>query len=351
MKEVDFRLLSLSRDAAAEMRTQGYKPLGLPVLEKDALVTEVFHTLAKAFEPISDYELVFCGGTALSKGYQILDRMSEDVDFKIIRSDANQAVSKSRLRRDLSEIKHLVVSALGEVGYADDALKVRARNNNQHIAIDAYYQTLSKRNSTLRPHIEVELTSTNLQMQPEMNQVGLMIDSWVSSDYPQHDVKCIALSEAVAEKLIAFPRRLAHFVRRRKRGFEGRFDSTLVRHLYDVSRVLGGDNNLRLSGLADEIRPLLALLIIKDGEEFAAQHPEFVATPTKELTLAMELAKRSRVISDGYELFLDSMVYARDTDKPLYREAVGDFNWLLEHSLDCKHPVKASFQSRQNKPN
>lgn len=272
----------------------------------------------------------------LSKGYQVLDRMSEDVDFKIIRS-GTQEISKSRLRKDLSEIKNLVVSALGNVGYVDDALKLRARNNNQYMAIDAYYETISQRNSNLRPHIQIELTCTNIQMQPEINQVGLMIDSWVKSGYPQSSVKCIALSEAVAEKLIAFPRRLSHFVRRRKRGFAGEFDSTLVRHLYDVSRIAGGycDSNLR--DLVCETKPLLGSLIIKDGEEFAAQHPEFVTSPTKEMVLAMELAKRNSVIADGYGLFLDSMVYARDVDKPLYIQAAQDFAKLLEYSLGLKH--------------
>src|SRR5690625_3720 len=333
MKQVDSDILGVTFDAIDEMAAAGYKRLDLSVLEKDILVTEAIHTLTKAFEPISDYELVFCGGTALSKGYQVSDRMSEDVDFKIIKANPDQDVSKSKLRKDLSEIKQIVVGALGGVGYTNDKLTVRARNNNQYIVLDAYYQTLSKRNSALRPQIQIELTFTQLQMRPEVKPVSLMIDSWVKSGYPQRDVKCIALNEAVAEKLIAFPRRLSHFVRRRKRGFNGSFDSTLVRHLYDVSRVLDGYCDLILSNLPNEIKPLLALLIAKDGKEFAAQHPEFVASPTKEMLLAMELARRNRVISNGYKLFLDSMVYARDTDKPLYSHAVQNFNWLLKQSL------------------
>ena len=85
MKQVDSDILSISFDAIDEMGSAGYRRLDISILEKDALVTEVIHTLTKAFEQVPDYELVFCGGTALSKGYQVLDRMSEDVDFKIIR--------------------------------------------------------------------------------------------------------------------------------------------------------------------------------------------------------------------------------------------------------------------------
>lgn len=51
------------------------------VIEKDYYVTQVIHTLSNIE---NDYfRLVFCGGTCLAKAHKLVQRMSEDVDFKI----------------------------------------------------------------------------------------------------------------------------------------------------------------------------------------------------------------------------------------------------------------------------
>ena len=49
MKQVDSDILSISFDAIDEMDSAGYRRLDISILEKDALVTEVIHTLAKTF--------------------------------------------------------------------------------------------------------------------------------------------------------------------------------------------------------------------------------------------------------------------------------------------------------------
>lgn len=52
------------------------------VLEKDLLVTEAILAVTEAMDSIDDVEVVFCGGTCLSKAHGVINRMSEDVDMK-----------------------------------------------------------------------------------------------------------------------------------------------------------------------------------------------------------------------------------------------------------------------------
>jgi predicted nucleotidyltransferase component of viral defense system len=58
-----------------------YLSVPLPFVEKDYWITLVLSRLAK-----SKYveESVFKGGTSLSKGYNLIERFSEDVDIAII---------------------------------------------------------------------------------------------------------------------------------------------------------------------------------------------------------------------------------------------------------------------------
>jgi predicted nucleotidyltransferase component of viral defense system len=51
-------------------------------LEKDFIVFDVLRALSTLKHP--NFDLVFCGGTCLSKAYGLLDRVSEDVDIKVV---------------------------------------------------------------------------------------------------------------------------------------------------------------------------------------------------------------------------------------------------------------------------
>lgn len=50
-------------------------------LEKDFHVSSALTAISKISDPT--FDLVFCGGTCLSKAYRILERLSEDVDIKV----------------------------------------------------------------------------------------------------------------------------------------------------------------------------------------------------------------------------------------------------------------------------
>ena len=51
-------------------------------LEKDYIVTDALQALFKLEDP--QFDFIFCGGTCFSKAYGLLDRISQDVDIKVI---------------------------------------------------------------------------------------------------------------------------------------------------------------------------------------------------------------------------------------------------------------------------
>jgi len=62
----------------------GLTTLAEAVLEKDLLLTEVLQAINATDK--DGIGLVFCGGTCLSKAHGLIDRMSEDIDFKLGRA-------------------------------------------------------------------------------------------------------------------------------------------------------------------------------------------------------------------------------------------------------------------------
>ena len=71
------------------------------LLEKDIHVTDALIALMQIEHPA--LSLVFCGGTSLSKAYGMIERMSEDIDLKVVPRDPY--ISRSALKRDLSNLK------------------------------------------------------------------------------------------------------------------------------------------------------------------------------------------------------------------------------------------------------
>ena len=61
----------------------GLQTLSEDILEKEVVVKEVILEVAKVGQD-SGFQLVFSGGTSLSQGWGLIERISEDVDFRVI---------------------------------------------------------------------------------------------------------------------------------------------------------------------------------------------------------------------------------------------------------------------------
>jgi len=86
---------------------EGLTALAEAVIEKDLLITEVLRSVVAVDS--DGIQLVFCGGTCLSKAHGLIERMSEDIDFKLV---LPQGLSRSARSRLLSQFKKRLAAAL-----------------------------------------------------------------------------------------------------------------------------------------------------------------------------------------------------------------------------------------------
>jgi len=82
-------------------------------IEKDYWVTFVLYNLYKSS---LSKEIVFKGGTALSKCYGLIERFSEDIDIILIKSEGQ---SDNQLKKKLKEITTEVSKFLPEIEKKD----------------------------------------------------------------------------------------------------------------------------------------------------------------------------------------------------------------------------------------
>lgn len=107
-------------------------------VEKDWYVTQLIGQIASF--TYDDVQMVFTGGTALSKAHKLLKRFSEDIDFRIIYPSLN-GKSLSQQKALLSKLKNAVFAAITKY-FPLNPDKVIARNGNRFFAFELDYPTV-----------------------------------------------------------------------------------------------------------------------------------------------------------------------------------------------------------------
>jgi hypothetical protein len=194
------------------------------LVEKDWHVVRALGILA-AFDH-GEVRPAFSGGTALSKGWDLLKRFSEDIDFKVAMPPAT---SGTRARKECGAYREQILGVLTAGGFVlvDKPL---VRNGSRFFSGDLAYPSLFDTGPSLRPHIRVEMTFIAPALPPIDRPIRSLIAT-AQGDPPEvPDFPFIDLVETAADKLSA----LAWRVQARQRGDAGD-DPTIIRHLHDLA--------------------------------------------------------------------------------------------------------------------
>lgn len=312
------RVLAPQRQELIEALVAEAAPGGITagLLEKDEHLTDALRALF-ALQP-EGVQLVFCGGTSLSKAYGLIERMSEDADLKVVFPDLDQ--SRAETRRRLSELRTLVTNTLAGIGLTEDKPKGQAFNENRYFCYARHYASIAG----LRPHLQIELTARTPVLPTEVRRITSLADALAGRSDHAFEVPVVAVAETVAEKSLSFLRRYAQH---RAGLMRQAWDTALVRHLYDVHRTYQ-----RQPEVLAAARRAFPALVAGDQKEFGAQFPDFAAAPRQVLSGALRQARADAKIQAEFTGNLLPLVYGGDT--PAFAQAFGDFNAVTEALLE-----------------
>lgn len=199
------------------------------IVEKDYFVVDLLRLL-KEIKP-ETHTLVFAGGTALSKAGISLNRMSEDIDIKLVPTENFMQNGRDKRRK----IRKEIVQIITDVIHNSDILSLD--NENARITRDEYrYNEISVRYPQtfaqvpcLRPFIKLELMESTLLEHPESRDIYSLVTELTGKGTPVTAFPCATILSTQAEKLISMMRRTAAHLRNP----EQQDDEFLVRHIYD----------------------------------------------------------------------------------------------------------------------
>lgn len=280
-------------------------------VEKDWFVTQVIKIASEiAFE---NFQVIFTGGTALSKAHKLLQRFSEDTDFRVIVPDLD-TLSQSKQRALLSAFKKHIVSAFNSSFELDDK-KVFARNGNRFIAIELEYPSYFPPENALRPHILIEFTAMNLELPPLSLPVSSLVNELAKRSPEVISIACTDPAENACDKLSA----IAWRIPARVRGSDND-DPTVVRHIHDLAI---------MSDLAIQHPSFKALVIktINDDDQRSASIAGM--TVIRKLNLMMKILEGEKEYVQEYDRFVKGMSYAPDNSIFSFQQAMEKLRILV----------------------
>lgn len=296
--------------------------LGLPAdfIRKDYFVTKAIRLLVGLS---NDYfELVFQGGTSLSKGYGIINRLSEDVDFRVISKPACLRLGKDARRRELRLFRHALVESLINAGFNVQPQDVRVFYEGRYMSVRAAFDG-AQGITYLKPHIAIDCFLGTLELNPVIRNISSMVKVTlgdVECDHEYFPVPCVALDETAAEKWVALSRRILD-----SNEIARDSDKHLVRHLYDLYQLQ------QQNCLSEHYYSVLEKVLEKEREMFAGKSSD---NAHEKSISALHYLRSDKKWEEHWRFFLEQMVY--QSEKPGFEQAIEALEKLNSREQDKK---------------
>ena len=235
---------------------------------------------------------VFSGGTSLSKGWGLIKRFSEDIDFKVMMPQDTSGTASRNKRRAFREriLSALTANEFELLG------KPLIGNQSQFFAADLAYQSHFGTGEGLRPHLRIEMSFHAPALKPINRPLQSLIAQAQKQPPEVSSFPCIDPVETAADKLST----LAWRVCARRRGGEDD-DPTIIRHLHDLAALEG-----TIAGASG-----FAALAEKTAEDDTGRGGEGVPPNPKERFAAMlDLLHNDKLWASEYETFVLQVSFA-----------------------------------------
>lgn len=239
--------LKLPLQTQKELFNQISSVTGLPpfAVEKDAWITLALRMLFNS--PLSEY-IVFKGGTSLSKCYNLINRLSEDIDIALDRKYLGFGVTltKGEIRKLRKSSHSFVADKLPSIltdslyDYGLESINFKIEVENTEISDQDPETLLLKYNSVfdeetyLQPNVKIELGSRSLLEPYEEIEINSLIDeNYRDSAFAENIfiVKAVLPEKTLIEKMILLHEEFHKPIDKMK-------SNRMSRHLYDIYQIM-----------------------------------------------------------------------------------------------------------------
>jgi predicted nucleotidyltransferase component of viral defense system len=273
-------------------------------VEKDWYAMRIIASLIA----VNDFgvQLVFSGGTSLSKGFGLIKRFSEDLDFKVILPEANPT------RKQCSTYRNKIVEVIrGSSSEWSLSGEPKPENENRKFTLLIRYKENFEIPAALRPYIKLDVNFILPTLPVEQRPLQSFIAQAMDQPPEVPLMACVSPIETAAEKLSALTWRVLS----RNRGSE-KDDPSLIRHLYDLTALR--DVIFNYSNFSD----LVVGVIGKDIENDRGKIKSLANSEVELLQKMLLTLEDDSLYANEYQQFVTGMSYAVEDECPTFSEAI-----------------------------
>lgn len=237
----------VDRLAMLQQTEVGHPGVNQVAIEKDWWVTV---TLKALFQTDCRDSLIFKGGTSLSKGFNIIERFSEDIDLAINHSffgiEGTSKSQREKLRKKARAYIHETLSSqldarlkeMGVSGYSIENVSQEQDRNGEWRLIDSdkdpsvillhYPSILEDSINYIPPRVKIEISCLSMDEPTEIRHISSLIgDSFDGEDADAESfVRTVVPARTFLEKLFLLAE---EFQKEKPRSVR------MSRHLYDLA--------------------------------------------------------------------------------------------------------------------
>lgn len=272
-------------------------------IEKDWFAVQLVALLAE-HENNQNVQIIFSGGTSLSKGYNLIQRFSEDLDF-FLKTPREQPLSRGQRRSFRRELIHSIAQDRCFAIHDEDVQ--RGDSHRFFKAPVTYVRSFNQ--ASLRNHLQLEMTFCEPRLPAEVRTIQ-SIASFVLGEDAETSISCIPPLETAGDKLSALTWRVV--VRDRNAQDD---DPTIVRHLHDLAAL-------------EKIVRKQETLFVTTAKQSLEQDQSRRGSDTisaisiqDRLERAMQILREDEMYRKEYEQFVLNMSYADEEKKIGFNEA------------------------------
>ncbi len=313
---------SLFKDAI--IKTAQLKGLPEIYIEKDYWVTFALYQIAQS--TLGD-QVIFKGGTALSKCYHSIERFSEDIDIVLFNRENTTA---NQLKKYLKELSNIVSLEMPEVEVAGITNKKGLLRKTAH----SYPQIFEGKFGQVRNQIILESSWLGAYEPYAKKQLQSYIFEMISKQeqftlIKEYGLEPFTLNVLSEERTIC--EKIMSLVRFSRTATSIQDLNNKIRHLYDLKKLLSKDKLFDFL-YSEDFEVLLKNVAIADIHSFRSNN-EWIILPPHTACIFADSTTTWKQLSNTYNTSFRVLVYGT---LPSEKEILGILNIIYERLQKIK---------------
>jgi predicted nucleotidyltransferase component of viral defense system len=266
-------------------------------LEKDWYAVQLLKHICDSQADLN-CDLVFTGGTSLSKGYKMLDRFSEDIDLLVLDSAEHNKTSRSSFKRALVDL----VDSHQTFTYVKDSLKASDKNRSFEFLVK--YPSMFP-SSKIREGLKVDVRFLNPHLPTVDNQITSTVSQYQKAS-AELSTSCVSPIEIAGDKLSALAWKLHNLEK---------YEPPVIRHLHDLAwlkEIISDD--------PESFKESVEQSFQNDESRWPNDLKHFSMKDKIQSTI--KFLEEDKVFSEDYMNYVLEFSYSKDDDKISYADSI-----------------------------